>query len=69
MALKVEVALIGDPNELAAGGVLDEAFYNMPYGARRRVQLEIQPEDTLSAVLGRAAELMGLRTGDWMGAD
>jgi hypothetical protein len=67
MPLQVQVALIGDPDKPITAGVLDEAFYEMPYRMRRKVGFDVDPEETLAAVLGHAADLMGLRPPDWMG--
>jgi hypothetical protein len=60
--LEVEVALIGDPDNVTAG-VLDERFFNVPYAERRQVGFEVQPEDSLARVLGRAAALMAITPG------
>jgi hypothetical protein len=63
MTLEVEVALIGNPDEPIQQGVLDQAFFDLPYNERRRVRLEVDESETLAAVMERAAEAMGLRTG------
>ena len=60
MALDIEVALIGDPCVPIQPGVLDQRFYDMPYGERRRVSLQAELDETLATVLERAAEEMGL---------
>ena len=42
-------------------GVLDSSYFEMPYAQRRKVRLEVEPDESLAAVLERAAELLGLR--------
>ena len=63
-SLKVEVALVGDPDSHGPG-VLDDAYFAVPYAQRTRVQLEADEDDSLASVMKRAAELMGIR--GWSG--
>jgi hypothetical protein len=67
MPLEVQVALIGDPDQPITAEVLDDRFYDMPYAERRKVQLAVEPDETLAAVLERAADMMGVRPGGWIG--
>jgi hypothetical protein len=64
--LTVEVALIGNPDEPMAPDVLDNRFFDMPYADRRKVRWEVAPDESLAAVLERAAELMGLVPASFM---
>jgi hypothetical protein len=65
-SLNVEVALVGDP-ESRGPGVLDDAYFALPYAHRTRVQLEADENDSLASVMERAAELKGIRGPSWSG--
>jgi hypothetical protein len=67
MAITVEVAVVGDPDEPIRQGVLDQSFFDLPYGERRRVRLQAEETDSLANVMERAAEAMGIRSGPWPG--
>jgi hypothetical protein len=65
-SLKVEVALVGDPDSHGPGG-LDDAHFALPYAQRTRVQLEVDENDSLASVMERAGEMMGVRGPEWSG--
>jgi len=69
MPLDVEVALVADAAAPFEPGPIDEAFYAQPYGERTKVRLQVEPGDSLSSVLERAAASMALRPPDdhWTG--
>jgi hypothetical protein len=67
MALKVEVALIGDPDQPRGMGEVDQSFFDVPYAQRRRVRLQVDEHESLSSVMECAAETMGLRAGGSVG--
>jgi hypothetical protein len=64
--LKVEVALVGDPESHQAG-VLADDYFAVPYPQRIRVQLEADESDSLASVMERAAELIGIQGPKWSG--
>lgn len=69
MALDVEIALIANPAAPFEPGPIDASFYAQPYRERRRVTLQVPPEESLASVLERAAAALELRppTDHWLG--
>lgn len=67
MALAVEIALVGDPDEPGGVGEVDQSFFDVPYARRRRVRLQADEHESLASVMERAAETMGLRAGGSLG--
>jgi hypothetical protein len=55
--LRVTVALVGD--EQMSGDLMPESARAVPYAKRRKVELDVGPEDFLGDVLRRAAEQFG----------
>jgi hypothetical protein len=58
--IEVVVAVIGDPRGYPANGpvlydVLPEKYWSVPYSARDKVTLQVEPDETLGDVLRRAA--------------
>jgi hypothetical protein len=65
-SLKIEVALVGDP-DLHEPGTLDDAHFSMPYSQRTRIELEADENNSLASVMERAAQMMGVRGPAWSG--
>lgn len=60
LTLDVQVALIADTQQPFHTGPIDEAFWRQPYASRRKVQLEVEPSETVASVLEQAAARLGL---------
>jgi hypothetical protein len=60
----VTVALVGDPVPIGSTGFSPADDLEMPWSERQTVSLEVEPEETLGAILARAAEQFGL-TSAW----
>src|SRR5690348_3842857 len=59
MAIPVTVALVGPSRPVGSVGYVEEELA-IPWAERQKVTLDVNPEETIGEVLGRAGEAFGL---------